>query len=44
MKPVYCVMNLSLYEIPMEISVIKESLVYGAKNGGNRTKNYLKNL
>ena len=39
---VYCVMDKvthCMWKIPMEISVIKDSLVYGAKNGGNIGRN-----
>ena len=41
-KVVYCVMNKVthvMWKIPMEISVIKDSLVYGAENGGNIGRN-----
>ena len=39
---VYCVMNKVthvMWKIPMEISVIKHSLVYGTENGGNIGRN-----
>ena len=39
---VYCVMNKitnCMWKIPMEIGVIKHSLVYGAENGGNIGRN-----
>jgi len=41
-KVVYCVMNKITncnWDIPMEIGVIKHSLVYGCKNGGNIGQN-----
>ena len=41
-KVVYCVMNKITncnWDVPMEIGVIKHSLVYGCKNGGNIGQN-----
>ena len=41
-KVVYCVMNKITHcnwDVPMEISVIKHSLVYGCENGGNIGQN-----
>ena len=41
-KVVYCVMNKitnCMWKVPMEIGVIKHSLVYGAENGGNIGRN-----
>ena len=41
-KVVYCVMNKitnCMWKVPMEIGVIKHSLVYGVENGGNVGRN-----
>ena len=41
-RVVYCVMNKithCMWDIPMELGVIKHSLVYGAENGGNIGEN-----
>ena len=41
-KVVYCVMNKitnCMWKVPMEIGVIKHSLVYGVENGGNIGRN-----
>ena len=41
-KVVYCVMNKitnCMWKVPMEFGVIKHSIVYGVKNGGNVGKN-----